>query len=563
MKILNIILAISMIYGCNSQKEEEDTDSTPTATVTRSESITIEFVDTHFYDLISKTWISIKKDDIKNKFGNIGTIPVYTNLINTSVADAMASISKSDEQFADQEGFLASEFNSIPFFRIKAEAGKIYTFNYIKFDNNTNIKEETTGTMLVNGGFAYLPLVNEIFANRLQSGTVTSQSSNSFDHKISFAAQSNTSKASVVEVINFKLKLEVPVKDFVVKFSDEAEAFTLATRWNHYFNGSDGVANPDWPFVSLVEDQETPEALPLDIRIVFKAPPVLSMTQKIFVEETIDTAFYKATGTPFATRGNSYFQKSVQLNSTNDFQRRVKINGIETALTGDREAILRNLAPGQKWEVQFSFNFEENPNFTVGQNLLTPLRPECRTVNNTPFNPIQEMTAKKANEAAGGFTSICHPSLDATIIKTASQLATFTDEKTDAWFAFFSYIPSAAETEIPRLKVVDHGHFFGIRDVTMSTSGCLRIYTREASANEINPNSFELKNTSSPECDDGTNDDGWVYFNISKTYSIFDQIGNFTTTTGLEDNIKAFSTAVPKNRSDFYFNGDDFTDRIY
>jgi hypothetical protein len=574
-----IILTAITLAGCNTNKKEEEVVGDTTTTVTKSGIAEFDFSGVIFYDINSKIWESLPSTMFKN--GSLGNIPAYTHTLNYSLETAVESVQNSWAQFNDTSLFLEDEFNPIPHIRIKAYANNKYSYNYVRYNENNGIYKDTTNYITVNSdatsftfgkqdksfnitdGNIYIPLVNEAFNGTLADSAVISQNSENFTHKVSIVSQKDGANNSSINRFSFSLDLKIPIKSFVSSIHEEADSFSLKNRWKKYFEGGvDDIPNRDFDFAVLTDGQDVADSLPNDIRIVFKAPPVLKIKQELFVEETIDLFVLKTLGTVIPQRGVSFREHTINLNSDDHFRSKFKINGSDVSLTNGREVIKRDIPAETKWNFTFAYDFLKQSSFPIGQSMLVPLKPECNLASNTGFSPNTEQDSRDGNIIAGGFTSICHPDSAKKETVTPELLSSSSLAQTDTWYDYFSYRDSFQFESTTSRKRYYGGLFTGIKSIEFSVTGCMRVYSRESSASAINPNPWEIKTENHPECDDGS-DTGWVYFTISKSDDIFNHASDHTSSSSLSTLIEQLSSVSPGTFPRFIFNGSEQSNKLY
>jgi hypothetical protein len=582
--ILALIILILFGSSCNKQEEAvDDCSSLNTCETVVQNSPTvkkllIEYADTDFYDINTKKWLKIGKEYFD--LGTLGTIPAYSHTLNISIDDAIDLVKLSSVQVSTPESFVVDDYSSIPFIKMKVVKGARYAFNYTRYDGDTIFKDTTNSLVISPDGtsymfskqsksytitddYVYLPLVNEVFNGYLADLDIGTQNQSNYTHKISIVAQSGSAISSDISKMTFNLDLRVPIKSFLTKVDTELENFTLPTRWAFYYkDGIDTDPNDDLDFAYIEDGQEVPDALPQDIRYKFKTAPVIKIKQKIFAEETIDLLTYKTTGVTIPYRGNVFREYTTILDSSNHFKMKYKANGEDKALDGDNEIIKRNIPSGVRWKLSFVADLNKSLSFPSGQDFLTPLKPECNQAKGSAFLPNTEIASRDANISSGGFTSVCHTDTAQKETIIPADYATSPIAKEDTWFDFFSFEKTTTNLTGLGQLVEDRGYFLGVRSVEFSISGCIRIYSREASASETNPNAWDLKTEAHADCDDGSQE-GWVYFTYTFGDDIFTNRSKYDGLLDLQGMIDSYAAAVPVNFPRFYFNGSSESNKIW
>ena len=556
-----LTLTLTITTGCKSgggSCSGSSCSNNGTGSNPASSALSLSFLDTHFFDGNSNTWQTLGAVYVNS--GNLGVIPLYSNIISTPLTTAMAQIALAETQYAAGVPSDPTTVSSIPYIKILASDSKAtYNFQYKRFDSNNNIQAQMQGTATVVNGYALIPFVNEQFGNQMYVTNLSSSGSSSFTHQISIFASSSNSTPSPVKVINFQINPIIPLKNMSIAFSSDATNFNLSNRWNYYFNTTDYTPNHNFKLADLVDASTTADSIPYDVRFVFQTPPVLKITEVVFVEETLDSLLYKTTGVINFNRGINYFTQSINLDSNNHFLSKFSINNNVVSLSGNTTAEYRNISAGTKWALGFIYDFGTNPAFSANQNLLTPLKPMCQIINKQVYSPISDSTLKNSVTAAGGFYASCHPDTNSVLNLSSSQLAANNLQLNDTFYGFFSYRKAQPILNSSSLLEYDAGHFYGIKTVTFSVSGCVSIYEREASDLSTNPNTWVQKNIATADC--GSN--GFTSFTITKTDDILNHLNNYVTKADLSQVISGLGSSSPISRSDWNFNGSNFYNVIY
>lgn len=567
MKVLILLFAAALLAGCNTQKAADCSSSTNCSDNATPENVSavklkVKFADIAFYDKKIAQWRRVTKEELAN--GGLGAeVPIYSDFVNQANNIVIPKLQIANNQYAEPTHYTPSTYNDIPYIEIVPEENVTYVYSYKKIDMSGVEVGGKTGSFVIEGGRAFLPLTNTMFGGVFFPENATSNQS-SYTHRIQIVAQSPNSRASDVYTITFKANLIVPNRDFGVDYSAAMKNITYENRWNYFYNATDGVPNTDLDLATLVEASSTPESIPLDIKVVFKNAPKIEIAYTIFDEDNLVRDNANVDGNVSVLRGNAFYEKSYVLNSDRDFGLNFKIMGQNVSLTNsNREAELRNIPAGSLWRLTFGYNLTQKGSYPSGKQLLKPLRPICQAIANQSFNPILELQSKTSYKNLGGFLSVCHPRTMRREVVPASDIATTPLELQDTFFWGFSYMPAKDVASTPEYIVKEPGHLYGVKNIEFRISGCMKIMTREASPAPINPNVYEVKNNESASCSTGPGDTGWMAYEISKTISIFDNTTQHSTVSGLQELLGVYRNAVPKTSLNFYFNGDTFYEHIY
>lgn len=531
--------------GCSEAGNCERT----TAERPRTESLRIDMEDSMFWDINSRSLYTIENARIGT--GDIGIIPVYSHLINKPLAEVEPKILTAARDAAmgniDEEGF-----NNIPFFRIRKIPTYTYLFNYTRRLGNTIVAGASGNIDVEDSTYVYLPMINEVFNGQLSSLLVGGASSSDYIHTISITATSPNAKDAEIKTFRFRILLNFPTKAFVTEISDEMKEFNLQNRWRFYYS-TEGTPNDDLLIARIVDGQETPDSQSADLRVVFREPPVLRVIQNLFEEETIDLQTLKETGAILPSRGNRFIHRSIPLTSASHFKLKISVNGQYVTLDGNNEVIVRNIPADTRWDFSFHADFNRNAAYPASRNLLSPLRPMCSLIHSPSFLPVTAMDNRDAAESTGGYYSVCHPDTAKFELVPPELINAPPVSLRDTWFDFFSYRRSSINFDNASLYVHDVGHFYGLSEIRFAISGCLRVYSREASSLSVNPNAWELKSEAHEEC--GESDGlGWVFYNIEYQTSISEFRDSYDGNLDLQILIDSLLNRTPSSRADFRMN---------
>lgn len=547
---------LGLVYGCSSDKTPQCSQASNVnnpecqkqipSINERPLSLEVIFKDSYFYDQNAEEWTIISKENLS---GGIirNAVPILSSFLNIGTQEAINRIQISADQHERQDAYPIADYVPIPYIEVAYEEGVDYIYNYVKRNLDNQIVFEKTGQMVIKDGRAFLPLINEMFDGEFYS--TNTEIGTRFIHGISIAAQSQNKRGARTLNVEFESILQIPNTDFRVAYSDEVNNYTLKDRFNNYFSGGiDFNPNTQFKFFTLEEKKDISEQIPLDIRVVFQEPPKLTMDQELFFELPFDSDALRSTNSVIPSRGSAFYVKRQELTSDNDFKMRIRMNGSFITIINQREFIVNNLPAGTAWDMEFFYDFTQNPSYTStsGKPLITPLKPPCNEIRGTVFEPLREKTEKNTAIASGGFISTCHPKEDQKIIIPSDQVSTTPYELTDSWFDFFSYIPyNPFANEL--------GHLYGLRRVTFKAEGCVRVYAKQPGTT-----SWNLKSTTSAVCnvDGASSSEGWVYFYAERSATIFDNLSDYEGITGLKALMQFFGSRPVRQTPNFKFNGD-------
>lgn len=512
-------------------------------TGTDNVSLNLDFKDSYFYNRLEKEWKSVTKENLDGGLFGV-SVPAYSSFLNLDPQEALDLVLIADDQQSNQERYNEVDFNIIPYIEVQYQSGVEYAFNYIKKDLNGNPVASVTGKMLVKNNRAILPLVNKMLGNQFYSST--DPIGKRYIHSIAISAQTKNQQGSTPRIVEFESTLQTPVTDFYVDYDDNMDNFSLDDRFSFYFNGTDNIPNQNFRFFTLREDDE-PEAVTVDVRILFKEKPVLEVEQELFFEVPFNLDKFKTTNEVEVIRGESFYVEKVNLNSNDHFRLKVIMNNQIQNLTDGREFIVSELPAGTPWDLEFLYDFRQNESYNSqsGQPLITAYKPTCDEITNKSFNPLQAKQEKATAAQQEGFLSLCHPELNKKIFLSKPEIASTNLDLSDTFYSYFNYVPA------DDLKSIV-GHFNGIRKVKFKLEGCMRVYVKTPTSSN-----WELKSKTSNACiEEGEeNSEGWIYFNAEKEFTINNDIDNFDGVPGLRSLIQSFGSKPIRRTPHFKFNG--------
>lgn len=510
---------------------------------TDSVALNLDFKDTYFYNRLEKEWKTITKANLDGGLFGVN-VPAYSSFLNLDPQEALDQVLIATDQKENSERYNESDYNIIPYIEVQYQSGIKYAFNYVKKDLNGNPVASVTGELLIKNNRAILPLVNKMLGNQFYAST--DPIGKRYIHSVAISAQATNQQGSSPKIVEFESTLQTPVTDFYVDYDDNMDDFNLNNRFSYYFNGSDNIPNQNFRFFTLREDDE-PEAVTVDVRILFKEKPVLEIEQELFFEVPFNLDKFKTTNEVEVIRGESFYVEKSSLNSTDHFRLKVIMNNQIQNLTDGREFIVSELPAGTPWDLEFLYDFRQNESYnsSTGQPFITPYKPTCDEITNKAFNPLLSEQEKKTAKQQEGFLSLCHPTLNKKIFLSKPEIASTNLDLSDTFYSYFNYVPA------DDLKNVV-GHFNGIRKVKFKLEGCMRVYVKTPTSSN-----WELKSKTSNACiEDGEeNSEGWIYFNAEKEFTINNDIDRFDGVPGLRSLIQSFGSKPIRKTPHFKFNG--------
>jgi hypothetical protein len=482
--------------------------------------------------------------------GDLGSFSAVSTSIYANSVTALTFIKNSTAQ-RNNTSIAITERNSIPYIKLKEKTGVKYSYDYNKIDPNTgNIVATSRGYFLSGGdGIAYLPIINTMFSNKLFVSDSTIQQE-MYIHKIKILPIADGVISTTYRTINFRLAVITPMQGMSIQPSADLADFSLFNRWKKLYSVTDGITNTDLMLAKIVSTS-SPPATAYDLKVVFKTAPLLKTAQSLFIERTIDDIAYKTLGVITTQRGASYYQKEILLDSKNHFKHNIKLNNIvvNPDIVGGTTYTQRNVPASTVWDIGFSYDFTKSVLYPAGQTILSPLKPQCQLLAATVFYPIASFD-KLVAHASSGFYTACHPDTNIEEEMTPDVANTATISLVNTWYDGFSFRKSGVIRDTATVLEYDAGNFYGIKEMSLYSSGCIKVYIRTASSSPVNPNLWEQKNTTSGICGDG-----WAEFLITKSDSMANYINEFAPFLDLSISLQGLLSAPVESRNDFYFNG--------
>lgn len=553
--ILLILLSFFIFLGCSPKSENEENEVVTPETVPQK--LSIKFLDSEFYDRANSQWVTLSSETLQG--GRIPTkIPIYSDFINSSESFAMSSVTSSNSQQEDQS-FTVDQYNTIPYLRFEANTGATYQWKFVVYDSQGVELRTEKGEMFESNGISYIPFINDFFNGKFfpadDFGIV-----DSYTYEIQIVAQGAGYRDSDPSIIRFTVGLEIESKEFQSLISQEMNGYSLKDRFNYYYKGTDGVVNDDLDLGYLLEINDNPEQKSLDLRVVFRETPVITMEQVVFEENMIATTGYEATDNITIIRGNQFFEKKIVLNSSKDFNLNLKLNDQDVSLINDKEISIRNLSAGSLWKIGFAYDLNPHPLYPNGQALVFPYRPLCNLATNSDFSPLNKIGQKSSLEQLGGFMALCHPSTKGEEIINPQEMETSPLEKRDTFFNFFNYLETTEVLNTVEQRQIQVGAFNGIKEIEFKIEGCMKVYTRVASDLNTNPNAWEVKSVGNALCGET---EEWTPFSITQKFSIFDNIDEYNQVIGLQELVQKYQSTGGTSRASFSINNSYTVDHIY
>ncbi|MCP4914475.1 MAG: hypothetical protein GY909_15275 [Oligoflexia bacterium] len=564
--LVSLIFLSSCLGGSKGSEEGSSSACTNCANTPSlpARDLKITMLSTSYYSHLHNSWVDIEASE--SNFMDLGTHELMSDDIAKPLSESLSMAEQSIFQKSNPSLFEEDSLSGVMYLMFEWEKGDSFLVNYIKEGplGPSNILEEINFVPEVRSNRVMVPINNEQFQNRFLSQSVSDVNSASLTHRIKIVKTStSSSKTSEVKEIVLRVRPIPRPTGLDVEYSQAMQNFNLQNRWEYYFNGVDYSPNRDLDFVSLIDNRLSSEPRSYDVKFVFKQEPKIIMRQTIFSEEVIDLELHKNTREINVSRGTSFLEKSNILDSSKDFRKKLKINDLVVDFVNEREGVLRNIPAFERFKLTFTIDLLKNQAYDPTTELLTPLRPECQIISKNVFYPLQLKEQIDILESEGGKGYYCHPDTNKKELIASNDVSTSPlVDKDDLWHHFFAYRPYQVIHNSAQKTYIDAGHFYGIKDVEFSVSGCLKIYIREASSLETNPNIWERVSGEDNECSDSS-DEGWVYFDISKGDDIFTHALNMDEGSDIRSLIDAMGLVQKRSVSPFIFNGSEKIDKIY
>lgn len=549
--ILALLLTAVLLSSCDKGATQGDcgTVSTSTSdcvgTTTTNLDVTVfdmTFSDSYFYDQVENSWVTIDSSQIKS-----GTISSTINAIATSLSitksDALVSAKLAETQ---KSAGSTSSVNTVPYFKFKATDGVTYLYRYRKYSTSGTMLYEKMSTAKVDSGYGYIFVVNETLDGNLYPSGVPVGTQ--YKNEITITPQSNK-LTGTPKTIQFNTLLTTPNLDSTLSYSTAFQNFTVKNRWDNYINQSTLTANTKLDFVSLVDKTSTINASSLDTRIVFADNFKITVEQQVFFEVPIQYSSFLSSKVITPVRGSSFYMNTITMDSTTDFKHRIFFDDVE-ATQNSKTYTVSSLSAGKNFNVTLSLNLTANSVYGAangdpnGKGLLYPLQPLCNLMSGTSYYPWIKDPQVASSTSAGKFHAICHLDLDSEQIinpsNNPSNLALV-----DTWYKAFNYSPYRSDKN-------ELGNFSGIKQIKVSTTGCYKIQTKDPAMS-----TWTTKTKGGAACNTSdTSDKTWSYFTAEKVYTIYDDLTQYSSISGLTSVLQSLSAASPTLKSNMKFNGE-------
>jgi hypothetical protein len=499
----------------------------------------LAFADSFFFDPNTGAWTTIPATSLSA--GQISTtVPVYSSYLNlSSTASLNSALAASSQKSAS-----AASKSEVPYIEFAAKDGVTYLYRYQKFNSQGVQVVDFQGTVSTSGNRAILPLNNSTFNNRYYDSSTTVGSR--FKNVIQITAESNKKAGSIYQ-IQYQSIFSVENIDFNLVYSDAMKAFSLSNRWSYYNNSSNTGPNKKLDFVTLKDTTGNPTSVPVDARVLFYAPPVLTITEQVFFELPFQGDLFQKSGTVVPDRGDQFFVATIPLSSSSDFNMNVALGGIKLAKNSLAYTALQFPA-GNTFDVGFSYDL--TPNVAYGSQagggdpfsngLLYPLKPVCYELKNQTYVPWVKEPVRDTALAHGNYFGICDLDQTAEI-----NPGTASPTSIDTWHNFFSYAPYRADKN-------ELGHMFGIKSVTFTLSACMKVQIKAST--DVN---WTTKTTGGSNCGFSSADSTWTFVTAEQSFTIFDNTAPFANIKDLNSILARFQSSSTTSYPSMKFNNEN------
>jgi len=542
--MLSLLAAINILTGCTGSSTSNctagSTDSAcqVTNTIGSDPSLfLVSFIDSSYFDANLNNWQTIPASDPNS--GTINTtIPVYDSYVNMSLTDAINSALLATSEKSSS----AAVTNPVPYLEFKVNSAVQYIFRYQKYDSSGTQLVDYTGSILPSNGRAILPLVNAQFNNQYYDSTATLGTR--YKNVISITAENNQKAGAVYQVV-FQSVYAIQNISTQTVYSSAMANFSLANRWSFFNNATNTGGNQNLPFVTFKSTQNQATTGSLDTQVVFYAPPQLQIVEELFFEMPFQGDSFKLTGVVVPDRGNSFVVQTISLDSQNDFNMVLSLGNVSLSPLADGVTFQAlNTPVGTSLDLTLGYNLTNNSKYGAPPNksgdsysngLLFPLKPVCYEEKGQTYQPWATINQS--------YAVACD-------LDTTTPLATAASTSIDTWHGFFSYAPYRPDKN-------ELGHMFGIKSIHFVYSGYYKI---QAKAPSDTVWQTATNGGVNPTCTKTTNancDTTWTYVSVEKAFSIFDNMGTYSSFLNLNSILSRFQSSSVQPYSYMHFNNED------
>lgn len=502
--------------------------------------LNINYVGSKFFDENSNEWSEIKKTDLEEVI-LYKDIQIYPPVATAALDTTLANIKLTEDGAPTDD-----QKNKAFYVKLEAKDGVTYLCSYKK--SKAGIVVATTDcTFSKMGNYAYLPLINAKFNGKVYDSS--DRLGDVFVNEISIVAQYSSSRSSQ-KTIKFNSIISASNAAYTVAMSETMLDFSLENRWNKYHKkvGSNYVANENLDIFKFSDKKGAVSNPNIDLRVLFKESPKVTIEQEIFMEVPIDMNKYISSKEISPLRGFEFRQSVISVTSQTDFSHKVTVGGYDLVQSG-LEYKRESFPSGVSLDVRVLGNMAQNPLYTNPNStaMLQPLKPNCYLERNLAFEPMKEDADKLANTNLGKFHATCQIDQNKTVIVDDPMSSSNTVLLKDSWYNTLDYIPYRANKNAI-------GSSYGVKKVTFKVQACFKVQTR--SDNDNSEFSWANVTSGGSNCGDSSAGSDWVYVNYSKAYSLTNDLEKFANDPELKNLLDKLRVAYPVNDSAIKFNGE-------
>lgn len=532
-----LLLMLLAFVGCTPQAElcsNTTTANDPACKVQsdlglNAQLLEVKFTDSKFFDQNTKTWVVVGSKDFET--GKVlATIPLYSNTIAKATADAVTSAASADAQFTS---LVTTGQNDVPYIRVEAKPGVVYSYRYRKIDSLGVLKYEKLGVLPVNGSYAYIPLVNDFIDSQLYS--VGTPVGTQFNNIFTITSTSGT-KTGLAKQVQLTTTATVQNTQYLTQFGPSMSLMNLDNRWLFYkLAPSYSSINTNLDYLVLKDIALGGELTDLDVQIIFKDDFKVTIEQTLFEEIPFQLTNFVQTGIPVATRGWGFNTNTITLNSVDDFNHKLFLDTIPLTASSRKVYTVNAFPAGKRFDIKFNLDLTQSATYTGDPNtkgFQYPLQPVCKTDKGLGYAPWIDEVNRDALKAGipTKFNAICHLDQSANITVDPANNPT-NIALLDTWFNYFSYAPY-------RPSKNELGHLFGLSSLKFKVSACFKVQVKG-----VGTSTWTNRTQGNTNCGDAASTNDWLVVNTEKDFTIFDNLSAYDTVVGLRPLIETLRAA--------------------
>ncbi|MEK2647395.1 hypothetical protein [Bdellovibrio sp. BCCA] len=502
--------------------------------------LNINYAESKYFDENTNEWSSIRKTDLEETI-LYKDIQIYPPVATATLDTTLANIKLTEEGAANDD-----QKNRAFYIKLEAKDGVSYLCSYKKTKNGT-VVATTDCTFSKMGNYAYLPFINNKFNGKVYDAG--DRLGDTFVNEITIVAQYSATRSSS-KTIKFNSIISASNTAYVIAMSEAMLDFSIENRWAKYHKkvSNNNVTNDNLDLFKLSDKKGAVSNPNIDLRVIFKESPRITIEQEVFMEVPIDMNKYASSKEISPLRGFEFRQHLISVNSQVDFMHKITVGGYDLVNSG-LEWKRESFPSAVPLDVRVVANLTQNALYTNPHSttLLQPLKPSCVLEKNLAFDPVKEDEDKVKNANLGKWQGTCQIDQNRTVVVDEPNSSSNTVLLKDSWYNAFDYIPLRSNKNAI-------GSMYGVKKITFKVQACFKVQTR--ADNDNSEFSWASVSSGGSNCGDSTSSSDWVYVNYSKTYSLTNDLEKYGNDPELKNLLDKLRVAYPVNDSAIKFNGE-------